>query len=101
MSANNLDAWKVELSKIQADVEASREVLARGEIPIAQQWVPPRLGRLPRELRPVAEQLRAEVENINEMIQAAMEKNQAERDRLHATPRQKQSSKPIYLDVQG
>lgn len=101
VSANNLEAWKKELEGLRADVAAAKAALRAGEIPEARERQEPQLGPLPAELRLEAEKIRVELDNINVLIRAEMDKNQSERDRLHTAPRQPREANPVYLDTQG
>ncbi|EEJ52832.1 hypothetical protein [Mobiluncus mulieris] len=101
MSADNLAAWQRELEQLWADIAAAKDALAAGEIPETDRWMEPKLGSLPAELRLEAEQIRVELDNINVLIQAQMEQNLADRDRLRMTVKRPRESKPVYLDTES
>lgn len=96
-----MEAWREELRRLREDIDGAKRALAAGQIPESQPWKDPELGRIPPVLRAEAGRLHLELENIHSLIQAELEKNQAERDRLHVTLPAKRDSTPVYLDVQG
>lgn len=98
---SNLQAWKKELARLRADIAAASRALAAGKLPETRTWHEPKLGKMPASLRLEAEQIQLELENLNALINSELEKNRAQRDRLHPTPKPEHGPRPVYLDVQG
>lgn len=103
MSAEtNHSAWERELSRLENEIAQAKDALSAGQVPDTPQgWQPPRLGKIPTDLRARAQSVRAELSEVQQQVQIAMENNRAERDRLHVAPTRQPDAKPLYLDVQG
>lgn len=103
MSGSSTDeAWAAELEKIHQQVQEARRLLQKGEIPdLDIEWKPPTLEKLPASLKDQAETLQAELSELEGRIEAAMQKNRNDRDKLRRSPEKKSDSRPIYLDVES